>query len=184
MLIGIMGRKYSGKDTIANYLVAQHGYQKISFAEPLKKGCQVMFQFNDKQLEEDKEVVDEYWGITPREVFQYIGTEVFRDGMEKLIPGIKNNFWINTAMKKHYNLRGIGINTVISDVRFPNEVDRIRKEGGIVIKVMRSSLENSDNHASEIQIDEIVGDYQVINDSDFNSLYDKIDTIVNKLTSK
>ncbi len=178
MLIGIMGRKYSGKDTIADYISSKYSYQKIAFAEPLKKGCQIMFQFTDKQLEEDKEVIDEYWGVTPRKVFQYIGTDVIRNGMENLIPGIGNDFWINSCMRKYYNLRDSGIKTVISDVRFPNELERIHKEGGIVIKVTRSSLENSDTHASEIQIDEMVEDYLVTNDSDLDSLYEKIDSIL------
>lgn len=181
MLIGIMGRKYSGKDTIANYLSAKYGYQKIAFAEPLKKSCQVMFQFTDEQLEEDKEVVDEYWGITPRQVFQYIGTDVVRNGMENLIPGIGNDFWLNSGMKKYHSLRDNGIKTVISDVRFPNELERIHKEGGVVIKVTRLSLENSDSHASETQTDEMVGDYLITNDFDFDSLYEKIDSIVSGL---
>lgn len=181
MLIGIMGRKYSGKDTIANYFSAKYGYQKIAFAEPLKKGCQTMFQFTDEQLEEDKEVIDEYWGVTPRQVFQYIGTDVIRNGMENLIPGIGKDFWLNSGMRKYYTLRNSGIKTVISDVRFPNELERIHKEGGVVIKVTRASLENSDSHASEIQIDGMIGDYIVTNDSDFDSLYEKIDSIVSEL---
>lgn len=52
-----------GKDTIADYLVAEHGFHKTSFATSLKEGIgRGVFGLNDDQLYGDKkEVVDDFW---------------------------------------------------------------------------------------------------------------------------
>ena len=36
LLLGLSGGRGSGKTTIANYLVEEYGYSKISFAEPVR----------------------------------------------------------------------------------------------------------------------------------------------------
>jgi hypothetical protein len=38
-VIAISGFKRSGKDTIANYLVSEYGFKRVSFADPLKDLC-------------------------------------------------------------------------------------------------------------------------------------------------
>ena len=35
-VVAVSGWKFSGKDTVANYLVDNHGYKRVSFADPLK----------------------------------------------------------------------------------------------------------------------------------------------------
>ncbi len=39
MIIGIFGKKGHGKDTIADYLVDNYNFHKLSYAEPIKKIC-------------------------------------------------------------------------------------------------------------------------------------------------
>ena len=38
MIIGIVGNKNVGKDTLADYLVKEKGFIKYAFADPLKEG--------------------------------------------------------------------------------------------------------------------------------------------------
>ena len=49
-ILGITGQTKSGKDTIADYLVAHHGYQKIALADPIKRFGRDVFMFSDTQL--------------------------------------------------------------------------------------------------------------------------------------
>jgi dephospho-CoA kinase len=49
-MIGICGKKFHGKDTIANYLIQRFGFTKVSLADPLKKGVQEIFGLTDNQL--------------------------------------------------------------------------------------------------------------------------------------
>lgn len=50
MIIGIVGKAGSGKDTVADFLVKNHGAFKMSFADPLKIFIQKTMGFTDRQL--------------------------------------------------------------------------------------------------------------------------------------
>lgn len=49
-IIGISGLAGSGKDTIADHLVRNHGFVKIALADPLKRICREVFDFSEEQL--------------------------------------------------------------------------------------------------------------------------------------
>lgn len=136
-LVGISGFIGSGKTTISDYLCNNYGFTNYSFAEPLKKGVKEMFGFTDDQMytQKGKETVDKFWGISPRRALQYIGTEVMRDSIDNLIPGIGEAFWIQSFIKTYDKTKKI----VIDDVRFVNEINIIKKLGGVVYKVKRES---------------------------------------------
>ena len=71
-IILIAGCKGSGKDTLADEFVKQ-GWKKYSMADALKKGVQILFNLSDKQLwGDEKEVIDERWGVSPRYLLQTI----------------------------------------------------------------------------------------------------------------
>ena len=76
-LIGIIGSKQSGKDTAGTYLINEHGFTRYAFGDPVKKICQTLFDLSEEQLSNHilKEKIDPRWGISPREMFQRIGTE-------------------------------------------------------------------------------------------------------------
>ena len=67
MIIGITGKKGSGKSTIAQYLYLVHGFIAIPMAEKLKDLIQDLFDLNSAQVyHEQKDEIDERWGVTPR----------------------------------------------------------------------------------------------------------------------
>ena len=49
VLIGIIGKKGSGKDTVSDYLVENHLFHKLAFADPIKQVASIMFDFNEQQ---------------------------------------------------------------------------------------------------------------------------------------
>ena len=141
MIIGICGLIGSGKDTIADYLIKRHNFQKLSFADKLKDSVATMFDW-DRNLLDGKtdqsrkwrEEDDEYWSnetgeeITPRYVLQLFGTECMRDGFY-------DGIWVSLTKKKI--LDHPEINFVIPDVRFPNEAKMIYEINGQVWRVKR-----------------------------------------------
>jgi hypothetical protein len=144
MIIGITGFISSGKDTAANYFVAQHGFKRDSFAGALKDAVASVFGW-DRELLEGltpeariwREQVDPWWStrlkipkLTPRWVLQYWGTNVCRFGFH-------DDIWIAALENRLRHRNG---HTVISDVRFPNEIQAIRNAGGIIIWVKRGAL--------------------------------------------
>ena len=66
-------------------------------------------------------------------------------------------------------------NFVISDVRFQNEADFVKKHNGLLIKVNRPGENNNDNHISETGIDDIkIYDILIQNSGSIFDLYEKI----------
>lgn len=144
MLIGICGWIGSGKDTVAEYLVNNYGFQRESYAGTLKDAVSNVFGWNREWLEgltpesrEWREQVDSWWAerlnvphLTPRWVLQQWGTEVARKSFH-------DDIWIASLENK---LRNNKNHMVISDCRFPNEIKSIKKQGGIVIWVHRGPL--------------------------------------------
>jgi hypothetical protein len=101
IIIGITGKKFHGKDTVADCLVTNYSFTKMAFADPLKEVCKTLFGFSDAQLYgKEKETKDPKWKITPRKAFQFIGTDLIRNMMYRLIPGIGKDFWVYCLMHK------------------------------------------------------------------------------------
>ena len=181
LIIGIIGKKYHGKDTIADMIVGRYGYHKISFANPLKEGCRHIFGLTDEQLYGSaKDLVDDFWMVTPRELLQFLGTELLRNQLYDIMPHIGNAIWIQRLEKTLID--NPDINYVIPDIRFQNELDMLRNHNAIIIKVHRPNLSNRDEHISETGVDLLEGfDKLVLNDSTIDALYKKVTHIINAL---
>ena len=144
MIIGICGFIGSGKDTVADYLVNFHEFRRESFASTLKDAVAAVFGWDrtllegrTKEAREWREQVDPWWEerlamptLTPRWVLQYWGTEVCRRAFH-------DDIWIASLENK---LRTSKDNVVISDCRFPNEIQSIRDAGGKIVWVQRGQL--------------------------------------------
>lgn len=143
-IIGVCGLIGSGKDTVADYLTNFQEYRRESFANSLKDAVSAVFGWDRTMLEgrtqhsrEWREQVDQYWAtrlamptLTPRWVLQYWGTEVCRVGFH-------TDIWVASLENKLKNSKD---NIVISDCRFPNEIDAIVNAGGKIIWVQRGEL--------------------------------------------
>jgi len=176
MLIGLVGRKFSGKDTLGLYLIKKYSFTRLAFADSLKNACKIIFGFSDSQINGDlKETIDPFWGHTPREILQKVGTDLFRNKLSDLCKNISSDIWIKNIERQLESIDTTNI--VITDVRFPNEVDFIKKHGGITIKITRPNLIHNFEHSSENQIDEMVCDYEIINDSTILNLYTKFEEL-------
>jgi hypothetical protein len=141
MIIGISGFQGSGKDTIADYLQNIYGFKRDSFASTLKDAVAAVFGWDRELLEgrtkesrEWRETIDPWWStrlnmpnLTPRLVLQLWGTEVARKAFH-------DDTWIASLENK---LARAHNDIVITDVRFPNEIQAVRNAGGIVIRVVR-----------------------------------------------
>jgi hypothetical protein len=174
-LIGILGRKQHGKDTIGNFFVKNYGFEKYCFAHPLKEACKIMFGFSNEQLNGSlKETPDPYWNVSPRKVMQYFGTELMRKQMKNIIPDIGEDFWVKSF--ERYYMEHKDDKFVITDVRFPNELQIIRHFGGTIIGVVRHRFEDFyfDQHESETTIDVNEADFIVSNDGSINDLIESL----------
>jgi hypothetical protein len=171
-LIGISGRKESGKDTLGEYLITQYGYKRYAYADALKNVCKELFGFNDEQLNgSQKEVNDEYWKVTPRHTFQFMG-DVLRDNANTIFPGIDDKLLVEVMKRKILSEWEKDPNTliVVTDVRFLNELNLIKELNGTLIKINRNTNQ-FDTHKSETNVDTLVVDHIVDNNGTKEELF-------------
>jgi len=163
-IIGITGKARSGKDTFADMLINELKWQgkeyiKMAYSDELKRKAAKEFDLSHEQLYGKlKEVPDHryskgnvssnpyeaFW--TPREILQHLGTEGYRK--------IEPKFWIRQLFKR---IDGVFIkNVIITDCRFPDEIDAILYEGGNVIQIVRDDKDKITNekHKSETALDD------------------------------
>ena len=209
MLIGVTGLIGSGKDTIADYLVTFHGFKRVSFAGSLKDAVAPVFNWDRELLEghtktsrEWREQIDPWWAqrlgiphLTPRWILQHWGTEVLRRNFH-------DDIWVASVENKLLQTKD---NVVITDCRFPNELDTIKKIGGITMRVSRGPepvwyptallantsaspverhtaktlLDNAKIHASEYSSVGLNYDHHIDNNGTIDELHARVKAIVN-----
>lgn len=143
-IIGLVGFIGSGKDTVADYMVTHHNFERAAFASALKDTLAVIFKWDRELLEghssrsrQWRDEVDNWWAdklnipnLTPRWMLQNFGTELCRKHFN-------DSLWVYSLEKK---LENTTTNTVITDCRFPNEIEIVKKHGGKLFWVQRGKL--------------------------------------------
>ena len=164
MIIGIAGKKGSGKTTLANIIKQGTDCNQLSFADPIKEMLKLGFDLSHEQLYGYlKEVVDERYGVTPRHMYQTLATDWGRNMINKEV-------WVNKS--RHYIDCYHQLDFVIDDVRFENEADFIR-ERGILIHIYRMGGK-VDNHSSESGVTVEGTDTIIYNNGSLQQLEEKM----------
>lgn len=210
MIIGISGKMGSGKDTLAKHLQTldkDSNWQIKKFATGVKKVASLLLnvpisKFEDQDykqqllgpewnydVELDRTIIHEgvaknlkeHHQMSVREFLQRIGTDAMRCGLHV-------NTWVNMLMteyKKEKNSEEeyTHPNWLITDVRFLNEYEAIKKAGGIIIRINRPDMLIS-NHISETALDGQEFDYVINNDGEIIKLISEGLLILKKLKEK
>lgn len=168
MLIGLGGKKQSGKDETAGAIRSAFHLEpvhRVAFADELKaevaEACGVTVRF----INEHKNNF--------RLILQGWGTDFRRDLCEK-------TYWINKTRERLELLPEDAI-VVVTDVRFPNEAQLIKDLGGSLWKVERPALaaaQAGDPHASETALDDWPWDEVIVNGDSIAALHKKVREIL------
>ena len=167
-IVAISGRKFHGKDTCANVLTEYAGFEHHNLADPVKDVCSEMFGIPRGYYDQSgmKEQRLKRWPyVTPRKTLQDLAQQ-----MRDLYPDI----WVQHFLRKLVTLDP-NARIVISDLRYPNEIDMVQQLGGVICFVTRPELEASsakDTHESESYFEHIntVAQYRFDNSQDLNYL--------------
>jgi len=184
LVIGMVGKAGSGKDTVGEYLIDTYNFQRLSLASPLKAGIQSVFMLDDRTMydREARELpLKDFPDWSVRKLLQFVGTELFRNNFDK-------DIWVKLLSKQIRESKSNNI--VITDVRFPNEQNylmNLNSDGSNsanikFIQVKRSGCQGDvgiGNHESEAY--ELSGDYVLNNDDGFDSLFSQVDSIMNEI---
>jgi hypothetical protein len=156
-IIGITGKKGSGKDTVGELLAKEFGKQyycqRLSAGDHIKEELARLTGGKRETVDKNKN------NPVIRFALQTLGEDQGR-WYEKLGEDIEN--W-----KKKTALPLFFYQT---DLRYVIGANWIKERGGLIIKVERKSLENNDPHPSEVEQDRIHPDFTVDNNSGLTRL--------------
>lgn len=147
--IGVASQAQHGKDTLANYLCDKLNHKegfaywkRVGFADEVKRVYCETFGVKREFVEEWKVKPENPPGfdLPVRKSLQFIG-----DGFRQ----IKSTIWLDLAFRNK-------VAKIISDVRYPNEWQRVKAEGGINILIGRPDKLNDDPNGSEALVRPLV----------------------------
>lgn len=155
-IIGIAGHARAGKDTVAQLIQEEYRAITYAFAEPLKDMLGVL-GLDEQDLNGWRKDENNYdYHATPRHMMQTLGTEWGRDS-------INEHIWVIVAAKRIQRLNHAqpDATIIITDVRFENEADFVRRHGFLIhverpIKRIDGSTHRSENHVNILDSDHII----------------------------
>lgn len=176
-IVGLIGKKRSGKDTFGLALIEAHGFTRVAFADPVRQAALDLDPYVGRpalpgQLAPQRE-------IRLSDVIDSIGWEAAKDYVPEVRRILENfgtnsirkldpDFWVRMALEKIQATEGP---VVVTDVRFPNEADKIRELGGIVVRIIRPGFESAPgSHLCETSLDDYEADVDFYNDADVTHL--------------
>ena len=182
MKIAIFGKMRSGKNTVADILMEEYGFNQFAFGDGIGA------------------IIDEYFPDArksgkPREHYQHIGQQ---------LRVLDEDVWVNCLLRRvklserlHRNLVGMGTKegeykVVVTDGRQLNEAKKLKEAGYLIIKVtapeeirierMKASGDNFTkeqlNHETELQVDLIESDIEIFNDGTPEELENMVKSIM------
>lgn len=184
MIIGLTGRYLSGKDTIADHLVAKYNFRKVGFSDVMYDAVAGLMDITVEEASSPDEFkryakvsIEKYneegkfenglGFFTWREFLQRFGTEMGRNVFGQ-------DFWCDMFAKKYLM---VPQNLVIRDVRFNNEANLLKSmelNTSHIWQVIRPGFEG-DSHESELGIHEAYIDADVENTGTIEELLELID---------
>ncbi len=177
VLIGLCGYAGVGKDTAAEVLIEEFGYKRVAFADPIRDSVIALDPYISHQGEfhrlSDFMADQGGWEAAKdneevRRLSQAMGTEVGRNILS-------HDLWVLLAETR------LDDRTVVTDTRFPNEARLIRKHGGILIRVERPGFGPVNAHLSDRASEKWTYEHRIQNDSNVESLHQKMRELVRTL---
>lgn len=177
MLIGLNGLLGAGKDqvykriaagVVPDYLQAEP-VVRISFADKLKISAAaalgVYGPYSEDPIAWMNGVKDNgrivvhngdgvVHSVTGRQYLQWYGTESHRDVFG-------TDFWVDMALPPDFDHRGKIV--CVTDVRFPNEIARVKMLGGHIWRIIGDTTASADTHASEVPLADEFVDVDIAN---------------------
>jgi hypothetical protein len=191
-------------------------WQIKKFADKLKDIACMLISCTREQLEDQefkKTFLPVEWGYlkTPtthqlmsvREFLQKLGTDAMRNGLHE-------NVWVNSLMADYKPNRYTRLNVtyiasnlpnwIITDTRYPNELEAVKAKEGVTIRVVRPNKnynivtdghitrratefeEQQLLHPSETALDDATFDYEIVNDGTIEELIEKVRAILIELS--
>jgi hypothetical protein len=145
-----------------------NGGYRYSFADPIRQMLMSLgIDMYDPYWIERKEDVIPALGVSPRRLMQTLGTDWGRQM-------IHQNIWLTLAAQRFLRT---GPGMVIADVRFDNEANWVRNNGGLVVHLKRDEVHKVESHVSEAGVTVKEADITIVNNGTLVALQAAIRTM-------
>jgi hypothetical protein len=124
VLLGVLGYAGSGKDAVGAILTREHGFTRLAFADHLK-AVALELGWSGRKDDAGRRLLQEI-GMSRRALFG-------------------PDYW----MRRVFDVYDPDKDTVITDVRLPNEIDAIHERGGFLWRVDRAGVGPANDHITE-----------------------------------
>ncbi|MFJ6720500.1 hypothetical protein [Streptomyces sp. NPDC091259] len=198
MNIGLIGRARSGKDTAGQWLVDNRGYERVAFADPLKEAALRLDPIVDWDYPDADEIAD---GLSDEvrhavhlsELVDGEGWERAKDDYPEVrrilqelgatMRAVNPEVWLRAALARVDEVnRTTGRPAVITDVRYPNEADSLKRAGFKLIHIERPGVPHLD-HESEGALGPEDAHFMIRNDGDLTAFWSRLEFIADEITA-
>lgn len=214
MIISLSGKARHGKDSVADVLVRNHKYVKMSLAGPLRYMCSQVFSIDESDFTDDNKkeklfthpvrLSEEHIGLMLSVIENDFKMSVSPESKEALVKQVGLEFkhprhllqlvgtdLIRDCVDKEFWLKVADqklenlADVVVADVRYKNERDWLKSKGALMCFVQRPTLQKTDGHISENDLGN-ESDYQIIfnNDDTLNRFIIEVGSFFNNYLSR
>jgi hypothetical protein len=134
VLIGLIGRRRSGKDTFAQYFIETLGYRRKALADIPKAQTSRKYGLPANMLWWEDNKDKPYYGDQTR-TYRELLIE-YANGKRALDPDV----WVKTLLAEIEPLLARGESVIVTDVRFPNEAELLHAAGAVLFKIERPQI--------------------------------------------
>jgi hypothetical protein len=190
--IALIGRARTGKDTAAAILGRKRGYRRLAFADPLRDIAYDLDPIVGLESARSGFTFPERYSA----VLERFGYEFSKDSygevrrtLQRLGVAVRDHLgedvWVR-ALESRIEATHPSIPLVVTDVRFPNEVDALRDRGFVLVRLTRLTASTpgaNATHVSETALDDVRADFTFANDGTVEDLEAFLD-LVNLASSR
>ncbi|MFH9802805.1 hypothetical protein ACH4M0_11265 [Streptomyces albidoflavus] len=176
--IGLIGRAQSGKDTVGARLSQRYGYQRVAFADQLKRAALRI----DPLIVNHIDVPERLSAIVGRvgwDTAKVMHPEIRRilQHVGQTVRELDSGFWIRHTYPALRAAERLNLPVVVTDVRYPNEAAALRDWGFHLIRVTRPGTDTPGAHTSETALDDWRTSLTISNSgtlADLNNIVDSL----------
>ena len=177
-VIFLSAKRRAGKDTLADYMQNRYGFIKVAFADQLKNEVAEKMSINRNEFDDDtlKELKPNGSNYTRRQLLQQYGGSKRRED---------ETYFVRKAVEQINRHLANGRNVVVSDARFPGELEAKGIQTPEITKIrihrpQRERLFGTDTDISEMALDDYPSfDKHITNEEDkISGMFEQLDAIL------
>jgi hypothetical protein len=204
-IVGLIGKKRSGKDTFAARLISDHGFERLAFADALRYSALAADPLIVVEPDEVGPLRDAGFPVGASRlaaegkpvrlslIVEAVGWEAakavreVRRTLQDFGQGVRLHVdldvWLRPVIER---AKAAPFPVVVTDVRYRNEADAIQAAGGFLVRITRPAPEPSAadalaQHSSEVDLDGRATDYRIDNVGTIAALHLQADELVEQL---